>query len=455
MSMKTVGVSGFDVRLKAGLSAIVVTFGVAGTAWAQTTPNQITFTKDVAPILQRACQNCHRAGSIGPMPLLTYNDARPWARAMKQQVVQRNMPPWYIDRTVGIQKFKNDAALTDEEIATISKWVDAGAPMGNAADMPKPRVFDDSDRWHIGKPDLVVTLNKDVMVKAKQADQWLDLPTEDLGLKSDRYIAAMEIKPIRGVKVLHHVESSLVEPDEAGAMQGKIHLEEYAVGKFGDTFPEGTGMLLKVGAKIMANVHVHADGEDTPMNIAVGLRLYPEGAVPKHVAHAQQLGSAGDIDIRPNTKNVRADGYTVLTKPAVITAFQPHMHNRGQAQCLELMYPAAAGRGGDRPGGVRTETVSCVDRFKFNWHVVYEYADDVAPIVPAGTILHVISLYDNTSGNQFNPDPTNWVGYGNRTIDEMGFSWINWYYITDEEYKQMTADRAKAKAGTSASLLQQ
>lgn len=425
---------------------VATIFGAHGIAAAQS----VTFTKDVAPILQRACQNCHRPGSIGPMPLLSYNDARPWARSIKQQVVQRNMPPWFIDRAVGIQKFKNDASLSDQEIATISKWVDAGAPMGNAADMPKPRVFDDSDRWHIGKPDLVVTLNKDVIVKAKQADQWLDLPTEDLGLKSDRYIAAMEIKPIRGTKVLHHVESSLVEPEEAGAMQGKIHLEEYAVGKFGDTFPEGTGMLLKVGAKIMANVHVHADGEDTPMNIAVGLRLYPEGVVPKHVAHAQQLGSASDLDIRPNTKNVRADGYTVLTKPAVITAFQPHMHNRGQAQCLELMYPSAGV--GDRPGGVRTETVSCVDRFKFNWHVVYEYADDVAPIVPAGTILHVISLYDNTSGNLFNPDPSNWVGYGNRTIDEMGFAWINWYYLTEEEYKQAVADRAKSKPKTSASL---
>jgi hypothetical protein len=437
------------MKMSAGLVACTV-FAATAFAQPQAAQDQVTFTKDVAPILQRACQNCHRPGNIGPMSLLTYNDARPWARAIKQQTVQRNMPPWFIDRTVGIQKFKNDVSLTDQEIATISKWVDQGAPMGNAGDMPKPRVFDDSDRWHIGKPDVVVTLNKDVIVKSKQADQWLDLPTEDLGLKSDRYIAAMEIKPIRGTKVLHHVESSLVEPDEAGAMQGKIHLEEYAVGKFGDTFPEGTGMLLKVGAKVMANVHVHADGEDTPMNIAVGLRLYPEGVVPKHIAHAQQLGSASDLDIRPNTKNVRADGYTVLTRPAVITAFQPHMHNRGQAQCLELMYPV--GGRGDRPGGVRTETVSCVDRFKFNWHVVYEYADDVAPIVPAGTILHVISLYDNTTGNLFNPDPTNWVGYGNRTIDEMGFSWINWYYLTDDEYKQAVADRARATAKSTASL---
>jgi hypothetical protein len=418
-------------------TASIVAFAAMGRA-----ETAVTFARDVAPILQRSCQACHRPGSIGPMSLLTYQDARPWARAIKQQVAQRNMPPWFIDRTVGIHDFKNDVSLTDQEIATISKWVDAGAPMGNSADMPSPRKFDDSDRWHIGKPDLIVTLRKDVMVKARQADQWLDLPTEDLGLKTDRYIQAMEIKPIKGVKVLHHVESSLVDPEDTG-MEGRTHLEEYAVGKFGDSFPAGTGMLLKPGAQILANVHVHADGEDTPMNIAVGLKLYPEGVVPKHVAHAQQLGSANDLDIRPNMKNQRFDGYTVLLKPAVITAFQPHMHNRGQGQCLELIYPQSSG---ERVGGAKTEMVSCVDRFKFDWHVVYEYADDVAPIVPAGTILHVISLYDNTSGNAFNPDPSNWVGWGNRTIDEMGFAWINWYYLTDDEYKQTVAERqAKVK----------
>ncbi len=359
------------------------------------------------------------------------------------------MPPWYIDRTVGIQQFKNDAALSDREIAIISRWVDLGAPLGNPADMPPPRKFDDNDRWHIGTPDLVVNLKKDVLVKARAADQWLDLDMQDLGLKQNRYIQAMEIKPTKGVKVVHHVESTLIDPDDEGPA-GRQHLEEYAVGKYGDTFPDGSGMLLKPGAHILANVHLHSDGEDTPMNIAIALKLYPENVVPKHIAHAQQLGSASDLDIRPNTKNVRADGYTVLPKPAVITAFQPHMHNRGQAQCLELIFPMMSG--GERPGGVRTEMASCVDRFKFDWHVVYEYADDVAPIVPAGTILHVISLYDNTTGNKFNPDPTNWVGWGNRTIDEMGFSWINWYYITDEEYKQRTAERAAKARKATASL---
>ena len=439
------------------IKTMLLMVGTGVTIWAQTgaksgTQEPPTFAKNVAPILQRNCQACHRPGNIGPMSLLTYQDVRPWAKSIKQQVVLRNMPPWFIDKTVGINHFKNDISLSDAEIATISAWVDAGAPLGNTADLPAARVFDDSDRWHIGKPDVVVTLKKDVVVKAKQADEWLDLDMEDLGLKTTRYIQAMEIKPIKGVKVIHHVESSLIEPDEEDAAT-RQHLEEFAVGKYGDVFPEGTGMMVKPGSRILANVHLHADGEDTPTNIAIALKLYPEGTVPKHIAHAQQLGSASDQDIRPNTKNVRSDGYTILTKPAVITAFQPHMHNRGSAQCLELIYPQG---GGDRPAGGKAETVSCVDRFRFDWQVVYQYDDDVAPIVPAGTILHVISLYDNTGGNKLDPDPSNWVGWGNRTIDEMGFSWINWYYLTDDEYKQAVADRqAKAKKAAVAKLQRQ
>jgi len=175
--------------------AFVAMFIPAHVSFAQ---SPVTFTKDIAPILQRSCQNCHRVGQIGPMPLLTYEDARPWARAIKQQVVQRNMPPWYIDKAVGVRKFKNDPSLGEEDIALISKWVDAGAPMGNPADMPPPRNFDDSARRHIGKPDVVVSLQHPVIVKPSDPDQWLDVPTEDPAITTDRYIQAVEVKPISG-----------------------------------------------------------------------------------------------------------------------------------------------------------------------------------------------------------------------------------------------------------------
>src|SRR4029078_2638383 len=138
----------------------------------------VTFTKDVAPILQRSCQNCHRPGAIAPMSLLTYQDARPWAKSIKAKVTAREMPPWYIDRHVGITKFKDDPSLTDAEIALIAKWADAGAPAGNMADMPAPRQFTDVDKWHIGKPDIVVTLPKSYELRANGPDEFYDVDVD-------------------------------------------------------------------------------------------------------------------------------------------------------------------------------------------------------------------------------------------------------------------------------------
>jgi hypothetical protein len=437
LRMRTSGQSGLLNPFGASVIAVLLMFGATeiGNAQAPATPDQVTFAKDVAPILQRSCQTCHRPGNIGPMSLLTYQDVRPWARAIKQQIVQRNMPPWYIDRAVGIHNFKNDPSLSDQEIATISKWVDAGAPLGNAAELPAARKFEDGDRWHIGKPDVIVTLKKDVLVKSKAPDQWVDLPMEDLGIKINRYIQAVEVKPIKGVSVVHHAVATLHFDDEQGNEQQSL-LEEYAVGKFGDIYPDKTGRVMPARAKVMLNLHLHANGTDTPTNIALGVKLYPEGYVPKHIEISQHVGDNEDFDIPPNTKNVRVDGYSVLLKPARITAFQPHLHNRGQAQCLELIYPPA-----QSAGRAPKETVSCVDRYHFDWHIVYHYDEDAQPIVPAGTILHVTSWFDNTAGNKFNPDPSNPVAFGQRTIDDMSFSWLTFYYLTDDEYKQALEER--------------
>src|SRR5688572_3710540 len=181
-------------------TAGVVAF--ASVAAAQTAPpasrSQVTFTEDVAPILQRACQKCHRPGSIAPMSLLTYQDARPWARSIKREVEARNMPPWHIARGVGVQKFKDDPSLTDAEIATIAKWVDAGAPQGNPADMPPPVEFKDDNAWSLGTPDLVVTSRKHE-VPAQGSDWWGDYIIETQ-LTEDRWLRAVEAKPGAGNK---------------------------------------------------------------------------------------------------------------------------------------------------------------------------------------------------------------------------------------------------------------
>src|SRR5438477_8898690 len=153
-------------------SLIIVALGAVTSAQS---PQPVTFAKDVAPILQRSCQTCHRPGAIAPMSLLTYQDVRPWARSIRQRVANREMPPWYIDRNVGITKFKDDPSLTDEEIATITRWVDSGAPMGNPEDMPPPREFSGYDQWHIGKPDYIVTMPKPYILAANGPDNIVDV----------------------------------------------------------------------------------------------------------------------------------------------------------------------------------------------------------------------------------------------------------------------------------------
>jgi hypothetical protein len=403
---------------------------------------QVTFTKDVAPILQKNCQACHRPGSIAPMSLLTYEDARPWARAMKQRVVLREMPPWFIDKNVGIQRFSNDRSLTDDEIATIVKWVDAGAPLGNPADMPRPRVFPDAEAWQIGKPDLIVTLPKDIVVRAKAPDQWPDILV-DPRLTEDRYVKGVQIIPAKGYQVIHHIRTSIVEPTDANNSSGQldgtdgslevgeqgVFLNEYAIGKQGDLFPEGSGRLIKAGTKINFQLHLHASGQDdTPTNVALGLKFYPAGYVPQHVISSTTV-SAPQVDLRPHTDNIRSDGYLTLKKAARLLSFQPHMHNRGKAECLEAIYPTG-----------RVETLSCA-KFRFNWHLNYVYSDDAAPLLPAGTVLHSIMWHDNTAANPFNPDPDAQITYGQRTIDEMGSAWLSWYYMSDEDFKKETDAR--------------
>ncbi|MBV8842560.1 MAG: hypothetical protein JO307_07095 [Bryobacterales bacterium] len=413
---------------------LVLFASLAGIAAAQTQPEQVTFTKDVAPILQEKCQTCHRPDTFAPMSLLTYEEARPWAKAIKAKVIAREMPPWYIDKNVGVRHFKNDVSLTDSELATIVKWVDAGAPKGNPADMPPPRKFEDAKTWHMGEPDVIVQLPKDIIVPAQGADRWIDVVV-DSGLNEDRYIQGIEVVPIKGFRSVHHVTTAMKHEDDADDgdnVQG-VFLNEYALGKNADMFPEGAGRMIKAGTKINFNLHLHSTGTETPINVALGLKLYPKGYTPHYNEITEKIGDPKDLDIPPNADNVRFEGYQTLAKPARLLSFQPHLHNRGKASCMEAIYP----------GGHKVETLSCVSRYQFAWHLVYLYDEDEQPLLPAGTILHLISWYDNSPGNKFNPDPDNLITYGQRTIDEMGGAWVSYYYLSDEEFKQQTEARKK------------
>jgi hypothetical protein len=430
---------------------VALTIALVATAWAPSLAQDstsatnaartvaVTFTKDVAPILQRSCQNCHRPGAIAPMSLLTYEEARPWARSIKQRVANREMPPWYIDRHVGITEFKGDPSLTDNEIATITTWVDNGAPMGNPADMPPPRQFSDVDQWHIGKPDIIIRMPRPYKLRATGPDEFIDVLV-DPGFKEDMYVMAVETKPeAQAFRVAHHITTNLIEDEDDPT---GLFFNEYAVGKNGDIFPRDSGRLIKAGSKINFNLHLHPYGEATDVQASLGLKLFPKGAVPKYVAFTQHMGDVADLDL-PAGEVTRSDGYFRLPKPALISAFQPHMHNRGKAQCMEAIYPDVRADSA-RPGPARTETISCVSNYQFGWHITYPYADEAAPLLPAGTIIHITSWHDNTTANKYNPNPKNWVGSGQRTIDEMAFAWVSLTYLEQTDFDRRVAARRSA-----------
>lgn len=428
-----------------GLLISIAALTVASTsAMAQ---EQTTFSKDVAPILEEHCQVCHRPNTVAPMSLLTYQDARPWAKAIKAKVAAREMPPWFIDKNVGVQHFENDMSLSDEEIATIVKWVDAGAPQGNPADMPAPKQFPDEHAWQIGKPDLIMSLPKDLIMKANGPDWWPDI-TIDPGLTENRYIEAIQIIPIKGYQNIHHIRTSMVKPGDSsvhgGAVDGNVQLEmtqqgvfldEYAIGKGPDIFRNGAGRYITAGTKINFEFHIHASGTESPVNVVLGIKFYPKDYSPTHIVTSMTTSGDTIVDIRPHEADARSDGYLYMARPARLLSWQPHMHLRGKAECIEAILPTG-----------RTQTINCA-RFVFNWMDNYVYADDAAPLLPAGTVLHTIEWHDNSDSMRSNPDPDAQIVGGLRTVDEMSSAWLSFYYMSDEDFKKET-DARKAQQQT-------
>ena len=409
----------------------------------------VTFAKDVAPIFQQKCQGCHRPGTVAPMSLMTYAEVRPWARSIRQRVAARQMPPWHISRNVGIQEFKNDRSLTDEQVTTIVAWVDAGAPLGDPRDLPAPVSFPEGDAWQIGTPDLIVSMPEEFIVPASGPD-WMGNHYADLPLDEDRYFKAIETRVTKGGRrVVHHAITNLAPlasprtrgrragpaPEDFGDSESRTvgnaetFLNEYALGKGGEIFPEGTARLLKAGHRISFNMHYHSIGEEIRNRSSVGFVFYPKGYVPKRMITDLTIREMDRLDVPPG-KLARSDVYYRLPKPTRIAAFQPHMHIRGKAMCMEAIHLDG-----------RREMLTCVDNFDFNWHMMYEYGEDVAPLLPAGAIVHLIAVHDNTAANRANPDPSLWIGWGGRSYDEMTAAHMGFEFLTDEDYAELVAER--------------
>ena len=445
----------------AGLLASALLLAGAGGALAQSGVENVTgtadtaptFSRDVAPILQRSCQHCHQPAGIAPMSLLTYRDARPWARSIKDRVARRLMPPWHLDSTVGIRDYKNDISLTPDEIDTVVRWVDAGAPEGDPSHMPDPLEFPRADEWEVeamlGRPPDFVVRSTPYHVRANGQDQWSNPEIEFEGFDVPRYIRAAEFKPSYpvGIKVTHHGHAVLRarEPANGEARPPSVRLVGMGIGKRWDLLPEGVGKLLPPGpATLRFSLHYFPVGEEVTEVAEVGVWLYPEGEEPDKVTagerqfyvdgtHRERL-RASDILIPPHGHLVLEDQY-VMDRPALLQSFRPHMHMRGTEMSMTALYPDG-----------RRELLSNVNRYDHNWQIAYIYGDDAQPLLPQGTVLMLRAKWDNTAANRINPDPDQWVVFGARGVDEMSHAWIGITYLDDAEYEELSAARAAAAA---------
>jgi hypothetical protein len=412
-----------------------------------------TFTKDIAPIFQEKCEACHRPDSIAPMSLMTYQEVRPWARSIRARVAERQMPPWQIDRTVGIQKFKNDRSMTEEQIATVLKWIDAGAPQGDPKDMPAAKVWPEDQGWNFAaqfgqkEPDMIIKSHPFTMPAVSQ-DAW-DRRITESGITEPRWVRAIEIRPstIKGRRITHHAIAYL-EQTEPGAPAGGFGLPapfmEWAVGKQGEMMRPDTGKLLLPGSKFRWDIHYSQAGEEITNEVEMGIYFYPKGQEPKYRTTLSLVPAAlGTMDLRPNAVTV-TEGFTPLRENARIESFQPHMHLRGKAMMVEAILPSG-----------QKQVISHVNDFNFNWMTTYVYADDAAPLLPKGTILKVTAWHDNTSAKKSNPDPNQWVGWGDRTVDEMAHAWINIVYMKDDDFKLEQEKRRAASRNTQQQQQQQ
>lgn len=385
--------------------AMVVTSSIAVQAQAPRqgaapTRAAVTYTKDVAPILYNNCTECHRAGMSAPMSLMSYDETRPWARAIKQRVVKREMPPWSAHPSHG--KFKNDPSLSQKDIDTIASWVDAGAPKGNDRDLPPAPRY--AEGWTIGTPDAIFTMTEDYKVPTEGTIpyQYIRIPTN---LTEDKWLAAIEIKP-GDRRVVHHVIAN-AQPAGGSARDertaGRTGLGGITPNKPGVVYEPGIARLLRANSEIILQMHYTTIGIETTDRTSIAVIYAKEP--PKKVLSGGNILNAR-FEIPPGAGSHEVSGSRTFADDVLLTTMTPHMHVRGKDMTYIATYPDG-----------RKETLLYVPKYDFNWQHSYELAEP--KLLPKGTKLEVIAHFDNSTTNLFNPDPTATVRWGDQTWEEM------------------------------------
>lgn len=414
------------------MRSVVLCLGAVALASAATNP-QVTFYKDVLPVLEKNCQTCHRPGEAAPMAFLSYDETRPWAKAIKTAVLTKKMPPWFADAHYG--KFSNDRSLSQTEIDTLVSWADNGSPAGNMKDAPKPIEW--VEGWRIGKPDMVLTMPVAFNVPASGTIdyQYIIIPT---GFTEDKYVQMAEARP-GDRAVVHHIIAFIREPGNpwlkdakpgvpfvpreqerqadgrgngqqrrgegggGGVGFGGDFLAGYAPGTLPDILKPGQAKLVKAGSDIVLQMHYTANGKASTDISRVGIVF----ATQKPTEKVLTLAAANpQFAIPPGDPNYRVDAKLTLQDDATLVDLLPHMHFRGKDFEYRVTYPSG-----------EKETLLDVPNYDFNWQLTYELAKP--KLLPKGTVIECTAHFDNSVNNKYNPDPTKEVHWGEQTWEEM------------------------------------
>jgi hypothetical protein len=385
-----------------------------------------TYNEQVAPILYQRCTTCHRPNGVGPMSLLAYAEARPWARAMREAVSSRTMPPWHADKAYG--PFANDMSLSDAEVETIVAWVNGGAPEGADSTRPVPPKY--TDGWALGTPDAVFTMLEPFSVPAEGTLEYefLRVPTN---LTEDKWVEAIEVRP--GVPaVVHHVIVRVLEPvrttrpilaridpqymmpeEKSRAFNPRRPRGDYLVGVGAGTGPTilkpGTAKLLKAGSTLVLEMHYTSNGTAAADRTSVGLR-FAKQPPDEEIRTVTLLNDV--FEIPPGAPAYKVDAALTLEQPVKMWSIFAHTHLRGKKWEYRVVYPDG-----------RQQTILSVPRYDFNWQHEYVFKEPLR--LPKGTRVESSAWYDNSSKNPSNPDPTKLVVFGEQTWDEMQFSTFN------------------------------
>ena len=414
------------------MRSLLLSLGTVALAAAATTSQKVTFYKDVLPVLQKNCQGCHRPGEAAPMSFLTYESARPWAKAIKTAVVTKKMPPWFADPHYG--KFSNDRSLSQTDMDVLTAWADTGAQAGNPKDAPKP--MDWVEGWRIGKPDAVLTMPVAFNVPASGTIdyQYIIIPT---GFTEDKYVQLAEARP-GDRTVVHHIIAFIREPGNpwlkdakpgvpfvprelerqsdgrgngqqrregggGGVGFGGDFLAGYAPGTMPDIMKPGQARMVKAGSDIVLQMHYTATGKATTDISRVGIVF----ATEKPTERILTLAAANpQFAIPPGDSNYRVDSKITLQDDSTLVNLLPHMHFRGKDFEYRVTYPSG-----------EKETLLAVPNYDFNWQLTYELSQP--KVLPKGTVIECTAHFDNSVNNKYNPDPTKEVHWGEQTWEEM------------------------------------